>query len=135
MITRIKDLLPKIQQDHSDVPPKLIEEIINQYFKIASEQVKNPTRNELAFPWTTLNLSYKMIDRDIHILKKVIKNPKDRDEETMENIVRKKEWLEDLWEVYQNTPGFKSSKSLESYKKIPKTNPIQTKHVQKGKKI
>lgn len=135
MITRIKDLLPKIKQDHPDVPSEIIEKIIEDYFKIAADQIRNPTRNELAFPWITLKLNNKRIERDIPILDKAIKNPKDRTEEVMETIKNKKEWLEGLWEIYENTPGFKSSKALESYKNIPKTNPIVTKHVQKGKKI
>jgi len=135
VITRIKDLLPKIQQDHPDVPSEIIEKIIEDYFKIAADQIRNPTKNELAFPWITLRLNSRRIERDIAILGNIIKNPKDRTEKVMETVKNKKVWLENLWEIYENTPGFKSSKALEYYKNIPKTNPIVTKHVEKGKKI
>ncbi len=135
MISRIKDILPKVKQDHPDVDEKLLESIIDQYFRLGAEQMKNPTKNELAFPWITLRLCSDRIERDIGILNSLLKNPKDRSEEVLQKVTDKKKWLENLWEIYTNTPGFKSSNTLEFYKSIPKTDPILTEQIQKRYKI
>ena len=135
MKTKMDTLLPKIYQDHSDIPTEQIDDVVDLYFKTAAEIVKNPTRNEIAFPWATLIPTLLKTNRDLKYLIRLLDTSTDLTPEQVESIEKKVQWLKNLKEIQDNTPGFKSSEALQSFKQIPKTNPITTYYAQKRRKI
>ena len=75
MKSKIDKILPKLQEKYPNVD---IPFLIQHYFDIAKKEVEDFTRPEIAFPWGTLKLRVKEVQRrikNINILEKNFNTP------------------------------------------------------------